>query len=75
MLRGACILQDHYTGFQTDPERGIYLPHIYELVSLLKPAHLAWPHMIPTEKQESFDWALALYESWLRTKNKRTIDE
>lgn len=36
---------------------------------------MAWPHFIPKEKQEIYDWAEAMYNTWLmRPENRNKGD-
>ena len=75
MNRGLYLLEEHYHGHQSERMRGAYLPHIYELVSMLKPIHLSWPYLLPYDKKEIWDWAYALHETWLQTRQKRIENE
>ncbi len=74
-LRCMDMLEGHYSGHQNESLRGIYLPHIYEIMYILRPIHMAWPHFIPKEKQEIYDWAEAMYNTWLmRPENRNKGD-
>lgn len=66
MIRGMHILQGHYTGHQDKTLRGIYMPHIYEIVSIIKPLCLAYPHFMPKENKDAYEWAVDMYDTWLK---------
>jgi len=80
-LRCMVILEGYYTGHQNESLRGIYLPHIYEIMFILRPIYLAWPHFIATkEKMEIYEWAEAMYQTWLQRpelqkKNKKKVSD
>lgn len=64
-LRCMEMLEGHYSGHQNESLRGVYLPHIYEIMFILRPIHMAWPHFIPQDKMEIYYWAEAIYVTWL----------
>lgn len=77
-MRSMYYLEEHYHGHQNERMRGAYLPHIYEIMAIVKPLHLSYPHLIPKDKIEIYNWASAMYETWLRHKagdKKERIDD
>lgn len=74
MLRGLEVLEKYYEQFkeaskQEDKAPYIYLGHVREIASILKPIHLAYPHFVPQYRQQPLRWAITLYDGWLETRN------
>ncbi len=42
------------------------MPHIYEIVSIIKPLCLAYPHFMPKENKDAYEWAIDMYDTWLK---------